>query len=504
MMTIDEGHLCTTVGCIDTDSIQCIAVGLKLYGCINSGNHHVCNLDRTCRQRYTSADGGVFCIFSRHFIETYVDSTRYGMCMRQTNIHLDLEDVPQNEELARAVRKRRRQEHRLERRAASSVSTAADGSKTWSDVIAETGEERSQPSVKRMRFLMELPEPPRDMTAVAEATEVRTRAVAGDCGGTDSHVDGFVAIDGTDEVDTASAPRVRLLADRQATAITTAKSSAPTPVVRQTSSSRALVVRVETFAERMENLRIRRPLREYFMRYTRTDICSIIASLFDANYRDALHKIQAAAAEEVSLDTLSRYYVACVNAGVRPNAHERDALYDMCVRRVPQVTTATLDAGRSARYVAFIYELWRVAIETPYFRAERNRFRLASHTLGALYMLREPFTLAAPDGTVAATVMTEPDAFLVAHLPPQSLLRDWSVRVTTHSASRVVAVKGVARGQIEFSKTCISSGRNAIKAALLSIETEDERALVAARLRNAYVTGTFEDDSAIYWRDNMD
>lgn len=476
--TIDDGHACTVAGCIHTDSIQCISDDLRLYGCITSGLHHVCHTDRGCYQRYTTADGGIFCIFSRRFIETYIDTTRYGQKMRETEMHLRA-PVSYVVTEARAERKCRRDTVRAERRAAREAAGPA-------------GVAAGAPT--RMRFGMSIPEKQRDMLTVAEAKVASARALAGDCGGDDSRVDGFIAIDGTDEVDnTVVATRARpMLTDGSSPSV------APAPwstAVTTAHGSRALVLRDVGARARM-----RRPPKEYFSRYTRADIGHIAGALFDKKHRTTLHKRRTVMAAEAALSAISRYYVACADAHVRPCAQERDALYETAVQRVPQVTAVDLDGTRRTRYVAFLYELWRVVIATPYFRAKRNAFRLASHTLGALYMLREPFAIASPDGTVAATVVEEPDAFLVEHLPPPALLRRWDARVTVHSASRVVAIKGAAGGHIEFSMTCISNGRNAIKAALLSIETDAERVAVAARLRTAYETGAFENDSEIYYR----
>lgn len=482
MKAIDDGHMCTVTGCVDTGSIQCVDADLALYGCINSGRHHVCNVDRDCTQLYTTADGGVFCIFSRRFVETYVDTTRWGERMSEREIYMGAAD-PHDATQAKDGRKRRRDMIRSERRAARGA-------------VGVNGEDGAP---TRLRFGMAIQETQRDMTAVSEAIGVSARVLTGDCGGEDSRADGFIAINGTDEVDdTTAAMRARaLLTDAATAASASLQFSAFAPDrAGKAYSSRAIVQAGGC------QTRLWRAPREYFARYTRTDIDRIVGAVFDTAHRAKLHRRQADATRVVAYDAISRYYAACRGICVRPSAQECDVLYAEAVARVPQIEPVELGGERRVRYVAFLYELWRIAIATPYFRLKRNSFKLVSHTLGALYMMREPFTIASPDGTVAATVLEEPDAFLTENLPPPVLLRDWKARVAVYSASRIVAVKGTAGGCVEFSMTCVSNGRNAIKAALLSIETDAERKAVAERLRLAYDEGTFEDDREIYFRDN--
>ncbi len=495
MATLDERHLCTSGMCMDTHSIQCIDKGLKLYGCVISGIHHVCECDVNCHQRYTSEDGGIFCLFSRVFIEPFIDHTRHwGQAMIAKDDHLSAV-LPTTKHEVRTYRRNKARERREDEVKRLETSLAL------SDVIAAVDADK-EPAAKRMRFLMEIPGPKRDMVTVDEATSVQVRTIAGDCG-TDAHIDGYIAVDGEEEVDTIEMPRQVLLAN------SAHQEEAKTPTPAPLSTSKSIVAdsksrALSTNEGALEKWRFRLPPSEYFCCYTRPDIEKIIVSLFDMQHRKKLHKRQEVTMEAEALDEILRYYRACSMSETRPGVHERDSLYTACTRRVPQVTIAVLDDERRDRYTAFVYELWRVAIETPYFRESRNRFRLVSHTLGALYMLREPFSLASSDGTVVATVMDTPDEFLSENLPAQGLLRDWDVRVAAYSASRVVAIKGVSRGRVEFSKTCISNGRNAIKTALLSIETDAERTEVADRLRMAYEEGSYFDDSSIYFTDMKD
>ncbi len=493
MGVIDENHLCSSVGCIETRSIQCINKDLGLFGCVNSGIHHVCKLDHDCHQRYLSPDGGIFCLFSCLFIETFSDNTKkWGAAIIATDMHSAAVD-PRKPCQVRAYRRNKARERRADE------AREAPTTNVLSDAIAVVEEEEpKQKPAKRMRFLMEIPGPKRNMEAVAEATDVQVRTIEGDCG-TDAHIDGYIAVHGEEEVDTIEFPRRMLIAESAHKE--DEETPRPPPPQKTSSIVESSSRTLSTTHGALETWKFRRPPPEYFCTYTHGDIEKIIVSLFDARHRRVLHVRQQASMEAEALDEILRYYRACAGSGTRPGVHERDTLYDACGSRIPQITVTRLDDERRECYTAFVYELWRVVIETPFFREARSRFRLVSHTLGALYMLREPFTLASSDGTVVATVMDARDEFLTEHLPAQGLLRDWDVRVAAHSASRVVAVKGVSRGRVEFSKTCVSHGRNTIKTALLSIETDNERTAVAKRLRTALEEGSYLDDSIIYFMD---
>ncbi len=436
MTVIDYAHMCTRQHCIQSASIQVIEPSLRLYGCLNSGVYHVCNRDIACTVRYTSQDGGVFCMFSMYFIETWVDGTRYGEVMPVKDFYTAATSRPSDSV----------QQERAE--------------SPWNEMLC--GDAPPVEEGKRMEFAMRVIEPERDMETVAEATNVEVRAIVGDCG-----AEGEIA-DGGEEV-----PRIGLntpslfLLQRQSSGVGgVSRALAPT---------------------------------EYLTRYTSRDIARIIETLFDVKYRRELAQRFHAAAETTALDDLCRYYRLCAETYARPNAHVRDSICYVARAHEPFITQpGRLDADLLARFKAFVYELWRVMLATPHFTRFPNKFRLINHVVGALYMLREPFSLAAADGTVFEEILPRDD-FLFEHLPAQSQLRDWNVQTSVFSASRVLAVKGVVRGRIDFGKTGVSSGRNVIKEALLSIETDDERWYVVDRLRTAYEHGTYEDDSIIYF-----
>ena len=437
MTVIDYAHMCTRKHCIETESIQMIEPSLHLYGCLNSGVYHICNKDTGCTVRYTSHDGGVSCMFSMYFIETWVDISKFGMVMPVKDFYTAPTSRPDSVQQEGGER------------AASPLNEMLCGD-------APPVEEG-----KRVEFAMRVIEPERDMATVAEATNVEVRAIVGDCGA-EAEISG-----GGEDV-----PRIGLdtsslyLMQQQHTDVGgVSRTLAPT---------------------------------EYLTRYTSRDIAKIIETLFDVKYRrDLAHRFHSAS-ETTALDDLCRYYRLCAETHARPNVHVRDSICHVARADEPTITQpGRLDGVHLARFKAFVYELWRVMLATPHFTRFPNKFRLINHVVGALYMLREPFSLAAADGTVLQEILPR-DEFLFKHLPAQSQLRDWNVKTTVFSSSRVLAVKGVVRGRIDFGKTGVSSGRNVIKEALLSIETDDERWYVVDRLRTAYKQGTYEDDSAVF------
>jgi hypothetical protein len=464
MDTIDYRHVCTRNDCVHTESIECISPELRLYGCIRSGIHHICNLNSDCKVIYTTADGGVFCTFSRKFIETYVDQSLYGRAM----VVNDYYDGPATT-----------------RDDALTVASSEKPAQAWQEDIfgVERGDEGKAGA--RRRFSMRVVEPGRDMVIVAEATDVSVRTIAGDCGA-------------EDDSDSPAPPR--LGSNAPADEYLPPQPQQPLQPRSSKSTSRAIVTDTTTAQSVFMPLR-GRVLREHLTRYTYGDIGKIAALLFDVRHRTEVETMLRETAETAALDEMCRYYRQCAEAQELPNAHVRDAIYRRHMQESPSVTQpGALDEGRLARLKAFVYELWRVMLATPYFKRAPNKFRLVNHVLGALYMLREPFALARDDGVVFAEILPRDD-FLHAHLPAQNLLKNWKARAPVYSMSRVLAVKGVVNGRMEFNKTGVSSGRNAIKDALMSIGTDAERWYVVERLRTAYEHGTFEADDFVYFAD---
>ncbi len=440
MTLIDYAHMCTRHHCIVSGSIQTIEPSLRLYGCLNSGVYHVCDRDTSCSVRYTSQDGGVFCMFSMYFIETYVDGTRFGEVMPVKDYYTGPTSRPDDER----------------------HTNGGTVSSTWSDVLC--GEAPPENEGKRVEFAMRVVEPERDMETVAEATNVAVRAIIGDCGA-----------EGEEE-------------GEEEEALLLTSNAAPLSLMQQQSLERV-----------KEGILPPPPHTEYLTRYTSMDIGRIIKTLFDVRYRRELAQTFHCAAETTALDDLCRYYRSCAETYVRPNVHVRDSICYVSRSDEPSITQpGLLSAEHHARFKAFVYELWRIMLSTPHFTRFPNKFRLINHVVGTLYMLREPFSLAASDGSVFEEIVPR-DEFLFEHLPAQSQLRNWNVHTTVYSSSRVLAVKGVVRGRIDFGKTGVSSGRNVIKEALLSLETDAERWYVVDRLRAAYEQGTHEDDSYVHY-----
>ncbi len=542
--TIDDEHGCSKA-CASTESIQCISDAHHLWGCLNSGQHHICHADAQCEQRYTTREGYTWCTFSRAMLSRTSDDTRYGVLLQASD-----EFVPRPGADLENRRMRRREKRLMDMsntvynapapkdQTARKLDSSANGGDglhaPWSvGILADTPEGTPPPPSlspphKRMRFDMEvLGGPTRDMKAVREVEGgADSVALTGDCGNTAADDDeGFVDVDGDDEVDRI--PTLGAISDTAATAarakprprpsltIQSAENgdltvvAATTQATSSADTSDTLAITVPEPSRAVSRLRTRSSgrlaaapsvLRDHFTRDTQLDIGRILDALFNMRYREGVVLNMRTASETLVLDVLRKYFRQCKTAGVRPHSHVVDAVYTAAMKRNPRLTLAPdaeLDGLRRKRYVAYIYELWRVAISTPYFERAHNKFRLINHVAGALYMLQEPFAIILNDGVTLVTVI-ERDEFLSKHLPAQNLLREWSAPMRVASASRVLAIKGVANGRARFSKTCVSSGRNAIKDALLSLETDRERNDAAERIRTAYAHGTYHDDNVVY------
>jgi hypothetical protein len=243
-------------------------------------------------------------------------------------------------------------------------------------------------------------------------------------------------------------------------------------------------------------------VRTYIHDYTRADIETIIGVLFDPASRAQLAADLRRETDVVTADALTRYYSHCAAASVRPCAMARHQLYVLHTDRMLRLTAgaeALMLPQMLRRYSAFVYELWRIAVESPTFAKNYHQLRLVQHTVSALYMLCGRFAVASADG-VDAAVIVDTDAFLDAHLPAEKLLRRWNAQVhrPLQSLPRVLSTTVTRAGYIEFNMTGISFGRKMIKLALQEAAADPVyRAEITERLRAAYTSGRVANETPL-------
>lgn len=452
--SIDYYHACTWHTCVNTGSIQCLSEEFHLYGCVRSGVHHVCEVDAKCSVFYTTGDGGVYCLFSGRFMRNTIDESRFG----------GPADI--REEYVRPTSS-----------ASDTLTLSAASEPTWADKMGIFGDEDVGDESKkgqRKRFSMSVIEKGRDMVKVDEASNVSVRAIEGNCGSN----------------------LLELTSDKDV-----APSTQPLPPPQPTfvSNSTALIANGPSVRRVWDSVK-GAASKDHFSRFTLSDISKIIQSLFDDDIRNRIDTNLREMAEMAALDELVRYYRTCAESYILPCSHVRMSIYRHHVDLRLTIDSAPFDDDLLSQFSAFVYELWRIMLATPYFEKAPNKFKLVNHVLGSLYMLKEPFTLASGDSGTIFTEILPRDEFLTKHLPAQKLLKDWNENVSTRvfSASRVLSSKGVVRGHLEFSKTGVSSGRNTIKDALMSIDSDAEREYVVERLRTAYYEGLLTNDLHVY------
>jgi hypothetical protein len=492
--TIDDGHSCG-LSCALSGALVAISHEHNLYGCVNSGIHHVCSLDEGCELLKTTMDGGVWCLFSNRFVETFVDQTRFGKAMeaKELNSTTDLPKQPHDAPSERLRRKKKREEIREERLKAARVEQTT--------AVGHT-EDPSFSRPDRVRFGLRVKESEKDIGVVPQDEPVVMHPVMGT--GKRTRADGD---DDDDDDDDDADETPLLICDSRSTSARNSKSGT---LVTETKRKRARLRGGAGGWRGKEKLRqavlpvaqIRQPRalveterslflhsvppKEFYHDHTESDIRKIVEALFDVPLRQEIHREQAEARQKVAAAAIQQYRAACYAEGARPCVHQSDALVRMTAENIPQVSVVRVEGADVQEFAQFVCTMWRLILATPYFESKPNTFRLLNHTLGCLYMMQLPLILAASDGSgYNETVTDHGNKFLAEHLPPPQLLYNWNPHIVLHSAPRIIAVKGNPGHRIAYNMSLISTGRNTIKTALLSLETQEERVVAKNMLKKA-------------------
>lgn len=83
-----QGHSCSKE-CLEGGQLSVISAEHRLYGCIESGNHHLCRRDMSCGSYITNKDSVMVCIFSKEMIEVVMDATQFGGSEKNRYSHGD-------------------------------------------------------------------------------------------------------------------------------------------------------------------------------------------------------------------------------------------------------------------------------------------------------------------------------------------------------------------------------------------------------------------------------
>ncbi len=96
---VDDNHICTVRGCIETKSIEMVHRSLMLYGCVVSGVYHMCaGTTDSCRNVTLGGDGMYTCTFSGVSLGPKIERRIYGK--PKTNMaHFSEEAEPTQDEL---------------------------------------------------------------------------------------------------------------------------------------------------------------------------------------------------------------------------------------------------------------------------------------------------------------------------------------------------------------------------------------------------------------------
>lgn len=513
--------------CARSGSIEAIARSLELYGCINSGLHHVCrnSVISGCDQYFVTQAGDLVCVFSRRSIGRTRDATLFGEHLCET----DGDTRTHNKHIGYLTETalRMRNAARLMETVATDWAAGSYGRNTGADAPALTSgkaevlETTSRvvgrvdalsaalalpsapalpdaavqagvaPPKKKLRYGMVLDEAEtRDYTAVLAARTSVARAVRR-VGTSAAAPETFVAIDGTDGIEAlgASSPSVPALMSAEEHRLSLAATAAsPDALV----SSALVATEVDEARERQLAVSAaRRALRAYVHPDTRNDIETVIEALFNARHRRTAMQPFVTEARASVRTSFARYAAHCNTAEVRPCLHALMQLHQAQADRIPAFRSpGGIDAVRLRAYSAVVYTLWDVCMNTDAFVARHTQFRFLDHIITVMYMLRDTLTLVSADGTEPSVVF-ERDPFLVERLPDFHRISAWDIptRAPLSTIARVLSRTPMRKGYIDLSKVGFSAGKASLNAALQEFANEEDIRELTDRLHRARYTG---------------
>ncbi len=447
MCEIDTTHNCSSEGCLRAGAIRVVDQELRLYGCINSGLHHVCYAKtELCHMYYLGSDGSYFCLFSRAWIGQGVAKSYFGRG----------EDAHEGD-----TRSGKRGDDDEEE----------EGYGGYED---DSGDEAGGGG-----------------QATSAAPELGDAALSGtatnESGVSSYEPDGA---DIRDELNLLTTQSALLVAATETTK--NAASFGMSVVTRETRAAEAKPEPVPVFTATIgaggsstrskykpghsaTNDTLTRKRHRVLGKDTLETIHGVIAPLFDKGQRRALsqHHHQSMLGEAST--QITKYVRVCWQSNSPPNIHVRDAIYDACLAHRKLLSFDDTDVAITRRYAALAYETWKVIIKSPHFASHHADFRLKEHVLGLLYTVKAlGMSMLGDDGITAVNIIPKDD-FLDAMLPPQEQLADW------------------ADIDVGYRKQSITRGRNTLKRALSSIADPEMMKQAERRIREAYYEGTVSD-----------
>jgi hypothetical protein len=411
MSTIDTLHVCSRE-CQSSGAIQVIDAELRLYGCLRSGAHHVCDsLRAMCKIYYLNDHGEYFCTFSCISLGVSVSRSLYDGpeaehdgVMGGDDGGYDLQSEPDEDCDGDAGLGYDDVLHHDWEAETSAASAAASARKRRNDGDSAYG----------MRLIVPPPPAPPPVvvvstTVVTDGSSSRTKHASGQ----------FVGEDGR--------PASLSLAERR---------------------------------------------RKLIQPAAQIQIYDIVRAIMTSNERRRISEVQTSRRHTDTSKEMTLFYDKARRDRVRPNVHDRDAIFDMCVARNRSIGVASLTSQDLTRYSAVVFETWRVIVNSTFFETSSANFDLLRHTLGTLYLLAsdQGIVMDDPDDEFACVEVLPRDAALEAMLPAQNALSAWQT--------------------FNFSKRAITRGRFTLKSGLEALVGEAERADAMLRIRQAYEFGT--------------
>ena len=529
--TIIEGHVCSMGTCEASGSIQLIDDDLNLYGCIKSGVFHVCeaSISQSCKETYTTTEGDILCIFSKKAVSRSADSTLYGEQLMGHDSSKTLETGP----VVRVSVAARRARNSARVAETSSLDWASGGYGEGSAAAAAAQvvrhrEQRdaAETSTRQLHVLTEIDRalvyddavelPPEAIQAGVEAPRKRYRhgmlidstknvdykpllaakttvaQAIRRVGSSASAAETYVAIDGTDDIETIGqgAPTVLALAAAEEHRKTLAPCSSSTATTPSGSGGLQLALSSTQLTSGV-NARIH---ADYLNASTPTDIETIISTLFRPSFRNSLVREYNKEVQDATRASHVRYIRQCHSASVRPCLHALIQLRQTHLDRTPNLACSRgISTELLKSYTAVAYLLWIMSTRSSNYQQHHTQFRLVDHVVVVLYMLKDKLSIASASGGEPVVVF-ENDGFLNDHLPDYQVIRTWSVPLTRglHTVSRVLTKTAMRKKYLDLSKTNISNGQAALMKVLQEHTSDRDSTNLADSLFYAFDTGVVD------------
>lgn len=358
-----ESHKCGT-DCFTNLFVERITADFHLYGCIESGNHHLCKTNSDCELTFTNSESVRLCLYSKGMIDVVIDSNPYG-------------DPEKN-------------------RYGSGV--GGDDDREGYDVSKGDGDDYLDDSgtLDDHRYSEQLL--PLPFGKLLESV---------------------LGKESTNDKELSGGENDRSRED--ASCITTSSSSENTVAMTESLNKTKRLVDSIISGKRDPNAK-RYKRRRCFDCEDPSLIAEANAIIKDLLFNeDVRRRINVAREEELRENGRSKvrkYYKRCKHASIRPTIQTVDWVYEQAINAKRLLRVIPLDKELLSKYARVCTQLWAAMLQSNHFKDNKSGYHFNEHVIGTLYTMQ--VGLKDPENKVS--ILPE-DEFLYNNLPPYADLK---------------------------------------------------------------------------------